>query len=125
MTQTPIPTDHIKLTRELRRRLENALESTDDGCLLYPQLTIEVELYGQRGSISVSVQRVAWALAHPESSLGVEDFAVHVCERGRVTGAKAICCNPDHLRKGSREDAALMRKARVRRLVLQSEERCQ
>lgn len=115
----PHDTDLIRDLRKLREELAERCVPNQDGCLIYPAGALMVRLQGYRELCGMSPARVAWALANPHSHLGVNDYAVHICEFQWAKSDTQCCCNPDHLRKGTRADVEIMIRARARRLILQ------
>ena len=130
MDQIGVPTNSIKINRDLRDRFDDCIiRTTPDGCILTNSSTIEVELIGSRERVSVSILRVAFMLGHaptwanwrqPWEHLTEFDFAVHICMRGRRwKQGEPICINWEHLRKGTHKDIATMKRARRRSLIMQ------
>lgn len=111
-------TDHLRDLKLLREELSRATPNAE-GCLIYPSDLITVRLQGHRQRMGISPARVAWALAHPDDHLGVNDFAVHICMFRWSPLSNCVCVHPEHLRKGTRADIQLMVDARARRLILQ------
>lgn len=98
-------TDEFKLTKHLRSLLTERTEAGPNDCLVYctPEngRHISAERYAGGTSV-VSVRRIAWALAHPESRVEEWEEVVHTCGTvGDHTNGNGCCINSAHLVKVS------------------------
>lgn len=99
----PNDTDAIKHTRALRDTLASRLILAEDGCRLYDpdgKRHIEVELYNVPRPALASVQRVAYALGHPQDHVSATEEVFATCgKQGNAQTGEGACCHPDHLAK--------------------------
>ena len=62
---------------------------------------------------TMSVTRIAWAVANPQDHLAADDYAIHICQNTGTNGTK-LCCRGDHLKKGTVEDKQIAEAARAK-----------
>lgn len=112
-------TNNLRDRKELAASLAELCVVHPNGCLMFPSTSMSARLSGYHDRRAISPARVAWALAHPEDHLGVNDYAIHLCYMHWDLVNRTVCCHPEHLKKGNHADMHIMIATRARHLVLQ------
>lgn len=100
-----IDTDRLNLTRATARFLEDSSVRDNDGCLIFQNAGsrhVQVDLLrGGRGERTiVSVRRVAYAIAHPNSHVRADEDVTLTCGKvGDGPSGHGCCIDPRHLVK--------------------------
>lgn len=107
-------TDSLRLGKEVREKLAEA-ERQPNGCLIFAVGQVRVERRdgggNRRGYADVEVQRIAYALTHPETHVRRQDRVEHRCagcgDYPCATGGarRNVCIEPSHLELRKGEEA--------------------